>query len=116
MKGIGTWLRRMADYSRASIRRQVFFLVLACGLGTFLAALMLFWYSMHGLQEVLEAEGRGMEEVVADSVGNLAGKRTRAWLKNSVENEAAHMDWELYINGSCSSAIASMYRRCWLTA
>ena len=99
MKGIGTWLRRMADYSRASIRRQVFFLVLACGLGTFLAALMLFWYSMHGLQEVLEAEGRGMEEVVADSVGNLAGERTRAWLKNSVENEAAHMDWELYING-----------------
>ena len=89
----------MADYSRASIRRQVFFLVLACGLGTFLAALMLFWYSMHGLQEVLEAEGRGMEEVVADSVGNLAGERTKAWLKNSVENEAAHMDWELYING-----------------
>ena len=28
MKGIKTWLRRMADYSRASIRRQVLFLVL----------------------------------------------------------------------------------------
>ena len=100
MKGIRTWLRRMADYSRASIRRQVLFLVLACGIGTFVATLMLFGYSMHGLQEALEDEGRDIEEVVAESVGDTAKKRTRAWLRTSVENEAAHMDRELSVNGT----------------
>ena len=100
MKGIRTWLRRMADYSRASIRRQVLFLVLACGLGTFVATLMLFGYSMHGLQELLETEGRDIEEVVAESVGNSAKKRTRAWLKSAVVNEAAHIDRELAVNSA----------------
>ncbi|MBO6291256.1 MAG: SpoIIE family protein phosphatase [Selenomonas sp.] len=100
MKGIRTWLRRMADYSRASIRRQVLFLVLACGIGTFVATLVLFGYSMHGLQEALEDEGRDIEDVVAESVGDTAKKRTRAWLRTSVENEAAHMDRELSVNGT----------------
>ena len=97
MKGIKTWLRRMADYSRASIRRQVLFLVLACGCGSFLVALLLFGYSLHGLQEVLEAEGRDIEGVVAESAGDLAGTRTRDWLRAVAENEAAHMDKELKV-------------------
>ena len=100
MKGIRTWLRRMADYSRASIRRQVLFLVLACGIGTFVATLMLFGYSMHGLQELLKDEGREIEEVVAESVGDSAKKRTRAWLKSAVENEANHIDRELAVNSA----------------
>ena len=106
MKGIRTWLRRMADYSRASIRRQVLFLVLACGIGTFVATLMLFGYSMHGLQEALEDEGRDIEEVVAESVGNTAKKRTRAWLKSAVENEASHIDRELAVNSADAELLA----------
>lgn len=106
MKGIRTWLRRMTEYSRTSIRRQVLFLVLACGIGTFVATLMLFGYSMHGLQESLEDEGRDIEEVVAESVGNTAKKRTRAWLKSAVENEAAHIDRELAVNSADAELLA----------
>ncbi|SEH21697.1 SpoIIE family protein phosphatase [Selenomonas sp. KH1T6] len=106
MKEIRTWLRRMTEYSRASIRRQVLFLVLACGIGTFVATLMLFGYSMHGLQESLEDEGRDIEEVVAESVGNTAKKRTRAWLKSAVENEAAHIDRELAVNSADAELLA----------
>ena len=100
MKAVKTWFRRMADYSQASIRRQVLILVLGCGLSAFFAALLLFGYSLRGLQGELEAEGRDLEEVVAESVGGFAGKRTKAWLRTSVENEAAHMDWELSVNGT----------------
>ena len=90
MKGIRTWLRRMTEYSRASIRRQVLFLVLACSLGTLLAALLMFGYHLRGLEESLVAEGREIEEIVAESVGESVRKRTKAWLEISVENEAAY--------------------------
>ncbi len=98
MKGIKSWLRRIATHSRGGIRRQVLFLVLVCGLSTFLATLMLFGYSLYGLQEVLEMEGRDIEEVVAESVSDSVGKHTRAWLRTTAENEAAHMGRELAVN------------------
>ena len=98
VKGIKNWLRRLTAHSRGGIRRQVLFLVLACGLSTFLATLMLFGYFLYGLQDALEAESRGIEEVVAESVSDLAGKHTRAWLRSTAENEAAHMGRVLAVN------------------
>ena len=94
MKAVKTWFRRMADYSQASIRRQVLILVLGCGLSAFFAALLLFGYSLRGLQGELEAEGRDLEEVVAESVGGFAGKRTRAWLRTSVRRSCWRRRWD----------------------
>ena len=98
MKGIKSWLRRIAAHSRGGIRRQVLFLVLVCGLSTFLATLMLFGYFLYGLQDALEAESRDIENVVAESVSDLVGKHTRAWLRTTAENEAAHMGRVLAVN------------------
>lgn len=92
-------IRRLAEKSRASMRRQVLVLVLASGMATFLTTLVLFGYTMEELKDTVAQEGKVVEESAGQSVGDFAADWDKTWLTQVTEQEAYYMDRELTVNG-----------------
>ncbi len=95
MTYIKQWVRRLTGYGKASLRRQVLFLVLSCGILTFLMVGLLSLYTMDSIRIAVEKQGSAIEESLKDSLGDLTSQRTRRWLVNTVEDEADHADGKL---------------------